>query len=52
MSKNLCLIDWLIPVLQCPRAYIYTLLEELQPDTTKTRIPNLNRLCVQNDSNN
>ena len=40
MSKSLCLIDWLLDVLQGPWVYIYTLLKELQPDTTRTRIPN------------
>ena len=41
MSKNLYLIDWSIHRLQGPRVYIYTLLKELQPDTTRIRIPNL-----------
>ena len=40
MSKNLCLIDWLLGRLQGPRVYIYTLLKELQSDTTRTWIPN------------
>ena len=31
------LIDWF---LQGPRVYIYTLLKELQPDTTRIQIPN------------
>ena len=52
MSKNLCLIDWLILRLQGPRVHIYTPLKELQPDTTRIRIPNLNRIRVQNDLNN
>ena len=39
MSKNVCLIDWQIS-LQGPRVYIYTLLKELQSDTTRTRILN------------
>ena len=41
MSKNVCLIDFLIDyLLQGPRVYIYTLLKELQPDTIRIRIPN------------
>jgi len=41
MSKNLCLIDWSIDIsLQGPRVYIYTLLKELQPNTTRIQIPN------------
>jgi len=40
MSKSLCLIDWLLSLLQGPWVYIYTLLKEIQPDTTRTRIPN------------
>ena len=45
--------DWLIDsLLQCPRVYIYTLLKELQPDMTRTWIPNLNRIGIQNDLNN
>ena len=51
MSKNVYLIDWL-DWLQGPRVHIYILLKELQPDTTRIRIPNLNRIRVQNDLNN
>ena len=40
MSKNVCLIDWSIFILQGPRVYIYTLLKELRPDTIRIRIPN------------
>jgi len=40
MSKKL-VFDWLIDVLlQGPRVCIYTLLKELQSDTTRTQIPN------------
>jgi len=52
MSKNLCLIDWSMSLLQSSRVYIYTLLKEPQLDTTRIRIPNLNRIRVQNDLNN
>jgi len=52
MSKNVCFIDWKMFSLQGPRVYIYTLLQELQPDTTKIRIPDLDRIRVQNDLNN
>jgi len=52
MSKNVYLVDWLVSFLQGPRVHIYTLLKELQPDTTRIRIPNLNRIRVQNDLNN
>jgi len=38
--------------LQGPRVYIHTLLKELQLDTTRIQIPNLNRIRVQNDLNN
>ena len=52
MSKNLCLIDWLILFFTRPWVYIYTLLKELQPDMTRIRIPYLHRIHIQNDLNN
>ena len=52
MSKNLCFIDWFDCVLHGTRVYIYTLLKEPQPDTTRIQILNLNRIHVQNDLTN
>ena len=51
MSKNLCLIDWSI-LLQGPRVYIYTLLKELQSDTTRTQIPKLTEFVYKTNLNN